>query len=138
MSSNPDLPDQLPWPEALACLPWGDNGLLPVTTVQASTGVVLMSAWVNRAALEETFRINKAVYWSRSRNELWAKGVTSGNHHHLVEVRVDCDGDAILYLVEPAGPTCHTGRESCFSWHLSPEKGLLCDRDPIPPPPGKQ
>ena len=70
----------------------------------------------------------KAVYWSRSRQSLWVKGETSGNFQVLDEVRVDCDGDAVLYIVTPLGPTCHTGRESCFSWQLSLEDGIVCDR----------
>ena len=131
MGMPDDLPLRTPWPLAIDRLRWGSSGLLPVTTVQASTGMVLMAAWINRAALQMTLEIGQAVYWSRSRQELWVKGETSGNVHHLIEVRVDCDGDAVLYLVEPAGPTCHTGRQSCFSWHLSPERGLICDRSPV-------
>ncbi len=119
---------QTSWEEAFDTLLWGADGLMPVTTVQVDTGTVLMSAWVSRAALRKTLEINKAVYWSRSRQELWVKGETSGNVQHLCEVRVDCDGDALLYIVDAAGPTCHTGRQSCFSWKLSPDTGLVCDR----------
>lgn len=128
MSSNPDLPMALPWAQAMDRLCWGPDGLIPVTTVQADDGVVLMAAWVSREALLKAFELKQAVYWSRSRQELWIKGETSGNVQHLREVRVDCDGDVLLYLVDAAGPACHTGRQSCFSWHLSPEKGLICDR----------
>ena len=96
-----------------------------------------MAAWVNKAALLRSFELNLAVYWSRSRNELWVKGETSGNVQQLHEVRVDCDGDTLLYVVDAAGPACHTGRQSCFSWQLSPERGLICDR-PVQSVTGKE
>jgi phosphoribosyl-AMP cyclohydrolase len=116
------------WSEAFDRLLWNEDGLLPVTTVEKSNGTVLMSAWINREALQLAFEKKKAVYWSRSRQELWVKGETSGNYQILHEVRVDCDGDAVLYLVEALGPTCHTGRQSCFSWKLSVDEGIVCDR----------
>lgn len=128
MPSNPDLPMSLPWEETLERLCWDAKGLIPVTTVDVDTGIVLMAAWVNKEALVKTFESQLATYWSRSRNELWTKGESSGHVQHLHEVRVDCDGDVILYLVKPTGPSCHTGRASCFSWHLSLENGLTCDR----------
>ncbi|WP_420235497.1 phosphoribosyl-AMP cyclohydrolase [Pseudomonas sp. ABY48] len=78
------------------------------------TGEVLMLAWMNRAALDETLATGRVCYWSRSRQQLWRKGETSGNHQRLVEARLDCDGDAILLLVEQQGPACHTGRPNCF------------------------
>jgi len=90
------------------------NGLLPVVTQHARTGVVLMVAWANRAALEQTLAEGVMCYWSRSRSELWRKGDTSGNVQHLVSLHLDCDGDTLLALVIPTGPSCHTGDWSCF------------------------
>src|SRR5215216_7939818 len=93
---------------------YDDNGLVPVIAQDVSTGEVLMLAYANREAVEETMKIGEAHYYSRSRFELWRKGATSGNTQRVVEVRVDCDGDALLYRVEPRGPACHTGEKSCF------------------------
>lgn len=73
-----------------------------------------MVAWMDRTSLAETLRRREAVFWSRSRGELWHKGATSGNVQRVVEIRLDCDGDTLLVLVEPAGPACHTGAVSCF------------------------
>ena len=131
MSGNTDLPEKVAWPLALDRLLWNQDGLIPVTTVDAETGTVLMMAWVNREALELTLTDKRATYWSRSRQSLWVKGETSGNVQHINEVRADCDGDALLYVVTPAGPTCHTNRMSCFSWKLSREEGITCDRPVI-------
>jgi len=128
MSEDRDLPMSLPWDKALDSLRWNEQGLIPVTTVDAETGTVLMAAWVNKEALLLTFERKQAVYWSRSRDELWIKGMSSGHFQNVREVRVDCDGDVLLYLVDAMGPACHTGRTSCFSWKLSPESGLICDR----------
>ncbi len=90
------------------------NGLVPVVAQDAATGKVLTLAYANSEALEKTLASGEAHYYSRSRSELWRKGATSGNTQRVVEVRVDCDGDALLYRVEPRGPACHTGEESCF------------------------
>src|ERR671914_1537141 len=90
------------------------NGLVPVVAQDAATGDVLMLAYANRESLEETLSSGEAHYYSRSRSELWRKGATSGNTQGVVEVKVDCDGDALLYRVEPRGPACHTGQKSCF------------------------
>src|ERR687894_2935647 len=90
------------------------NGLVPVVAQDAATGDVLTLAYANREALEETLSSGEAHYYSRSREELWRKGATSGNTQGVVEVRLDCDGDALLYRVEPRGPACHTGERSCF------------------------
>ena len=91
-----------------------ERGLVPVIAQDANTGSVLTLAYVNRQALQRTLESGEAHYYSRSRNELWRKGATSGNTQKVIEVRVDCDGDALLYRVEPRGPACHTGEESCF------------------------
>ncbi len=90
------------------------NGLVPVATQEAVTGEFLMLAWANREALEATAQTGRAHYWSRSRGELWEKGATSGHVQEVVELRLDCDGDTILYRVRQTGPACHTGQRSCF------------------------
>ncbi len=95
------------------------NGLLPVVAQDAATGDVLTLAYANREAVEKTISTGEAHYFSRSRAELWRKGATSGNTQRVVEVRVDCDGDALLYRVEPRGPACHTGENTCFFTTLS-------------------
>jgi phosphoribosyl-AMP cyclohydrolase / phosphoribosyl-ATP pyrophosphohydrolase len=90
------------------------DGLVPVIAQAAGTGEVLMFAYANREALESTDRTGQAHYWSRSRGTLWRKGETSGHLQEVVDVRVDCDGDAVLYRVRQTGPACHTGQRSCF------------------------
>jgi len=96
-------------------------GLVPVVAQDAVTGDVLTLAYANREAVEKTLASGEAHYYSRSRAELWRKGATSGNTQRVVEVRVDCDGDALLYRVEPRGPACHTGEQSCFYTKLEGE-----------------
>lgn len=95
-------------------LAFWENGLLPVVTQDANTGVVLMVAFANREALERTLATGEMHYWSRSRQELWHKGGTSGNTQRLVSLHRDCDADTILARVRPRGPACHTGETSCF------------------------
>jgi phosphoribosyl-AMP cyclohydrolase len=90
------------------------NGLIPVITVDAKTKEVLMQAYANKEAVELTLKTKKATYWSRSRNELWVKGETSGHTQKIVSVATDCDYDSLLYVVEQVGPACHTGEYSCF------------------------
>ncbi len=107
-----------------------ERGLVPVIAQDADTGAVLTLAYANREALERTLQSGEAYYFSRSRGELWRKGASSGNTQRVVEVRVDCDGDALLYRVLPSGPACHTGEESCFFTKLSGEKvGVGEDRE---------
>ena len=90
-------------------------GLVPVIAQDAGSQRVLMVAWANREALAETARTGQAVYWSRSRAKLWRKGEESGHRQRVLDLRLDCDGDVVLYVVEQAGGiSCHTGRESCF------------------------
>jgi phosphoribosyl-AMP cyclohydrolase len=97
---------------------WDDQGLVPVIAQDAASGEVLMFAWMNREALEQTAQRGEAVYWSRSRRKLWHKGEDSGHFQKVVEIRADCDSDAILLKVEQIGGiACHTGRRSCF-FHL--------------------
>jgi len=90
------------------------NGLVPAIVQDARNGKVLMLAYMNQDALDLTISTGETHFWSRSRNEMWHKGATSGNTQRVVEIRLDCDGDAILVRVTPKGPACHTGAESCF------------------------
>jgi phosphoribosyl-AMP cyclohydrolase len=90
------------------------NGLVPAIAQQHDTGEVLMMAWMNRAAIKETLETGRVCYWSRSRGKLWRKGETSGQVQRLVELRIDCDNDCLLLLVDQTGVACHTGRRSCF------------------------
>jgi len=100
--------------EVLQHLSFDDDGLIPVIAQQHDTKNILMMAWMNRAALEITLREGFMCYWSRSKQQLWRKGETSGNKQSLKEMRIDCDGDCLLCLVEQTGPACHTGRQNCF------------------------
>jgi len=90
------------------------NGLIPAITQQHDTGEVLMLAWMNRESIAETLATGSVCYWSRSRQKLWRKGETSGQTQRLVELRADCDADALLLLVDQQGVACHTGHRSCF------------------------
>ena len=100
--------------EVAAGLHYNDDGLIPAIAQQHDTGEVLMLAWMNRAAVEETLATGRVCYWSRSRQALWRKGETSGHTQRLVELRFDCDADAVLLLIDQTGPACHTNRRSCF------------------------
>jgi len=90
------------------------EGLVPAIAQQHDTGEVLMLAWMNREAVAETLATGRVCYWSRSRRQLWRKGETSGQVQRLIEMRLDCDSDALLLRVEQTGVACHTGRRSCF------------------------
>jgi phosphoribosyl-AMP cyclohydrolase len=102
-------------------LDFGEDGLVPVVAQDADSGDVLMLAYATREAVERTAETDRAHYYSRSRDELWEKGATSGNTQEVQEIRVDCDGDALLYVVEQSGGACHTGYESCFHRTLDGE-----------------
>ncbi|WP_432722508.1 phosphoribosyl-AMP cyclohydrolase [Jeongeupia wiesaeckerbachi] len=94
---------------------WDDKGLVPVIAQDAHTGRVLMFAYANREAVEKTAENGTAHYWTRSRQKLWHKGEESGHFQHVLEIRLDCDGDVLIYVIEQdGGIACHTGRESCF------------------------
>ena len=111
-------------------VPWNGDGLIAAVAQDAKSGRVLTVAWMNRDALQETVDKKRAVYWSRSRQKLWRKGEESGNVQKVVEVRLDCDSDAVLLKVEQAGGiACHTGRESCFFRKL--ENGKWVTVDPV-------
>ncbi|CAH1906502.1 Phosphoribosyl-AMP cyclohydrolase [Candidatus Nitrotoga sp. HW29] len=107
---------------------WAADGLVPVITQDASTGCVLMMAWMNREAFKRTVQSGEATYWSRSRKKLWHKGEESGNIQRVQEIRLDCDGDAILLKVQQTGGiACHTGRASCFFSRLEKDKWVEID-----------
>ncbi len=96
-----------------------EDGLVPVIAQSHVSGAVLMLAWMNRDTLERTLVSGEVTYWSRSRQEIWRKGETSGHTQRLVEAWIDCDGDAVLLQVDQLGPACHTGAPSCFYRRLS-------------------
>jgi phosphoribosyl-AMP cyclohydrolase len=100
--------------ELLETLVFDRDGLIPAIAQQHDTGEVLMLAWMNREAIDETLATGRVCYWSRSRKSLWRKGETSGQVQRLVDFRVDCDNDCLLLLVDQKGVACHTGRRNCF------------------------
>ena len=113
---------------------WTDEGLVPVIAQDASSGRVLMFAWMNREALLETVDSGEAVYWSRSRRRLWHKGEQSGHVQKVRSVRLDCDGDVVLLMIEQIGGiACHTGRERCFFRELQQERWVTVE--PVIKPP---
>lgn len=97
-----------------ATLVYDDRGLIPAIAQDHGSGEVLMLAWMNAAAVMRTLDTGRVTYWSRSRKSFWVKGETSGHVQHLVEMRIDCDRDCLLVLVDQVGPACHTNRRSCF------------------------
>jgi len=108
----------------LSALAFNADGLVAAIAQQHDTGDVLMMAWMNRDAVAETLRTGRVCYYSRSRGKLWRKGESSGQTQRLVDLRLDCDGDALLLLVDQTGVACHTGRRSCFYRAARPE-GLV-------------
>ena len=115
-------------------VPWNEHGLIAAIAQDGASDRILTLAWMNREALQQTVERREAVYWSRSRNRLWHKGEESGHFQRVVELRLDCDGDAILLRVAQAGGiACHIGRESCFFRKLVEERWVTTDaviRDP--------
>ncbi len=114
MSPTPGVAQPDAATAVLAALSFNSDGLVAAVAQQHDTGEVLMLAWMNRDAVEETLATGQVCYWSRSRRSLWRKGETSGHFQRLIEMRVDCDGDAVLLRVDQTGPACHTGEHSCF------------------------
>lgn len=106
--------DQFGWETIRTQVKYDRDGLIPAIAQQYDTKDVLMMAWMNEAALQETLQTGRVCYWSRSRQNYWRKGEQSGQIQVLKALRFDCDGDAILLLVDQTGPACHTGRKSCF------------------------
>ncbi|HLX23005.1 MAG TPA: phosphoribosyl-AMP cyclohydrolase [Usitatibacter sp.] len=124
------------WIETVA---WNSDGLVPAVAQDAASGEVLMLAWMDREALARTVESGEAHYWSRSRRKLWKKGETSGHVQRVVEVRVDCDADAVLLRVESVkGIACHTGRRRCFFRRLDARTGekRWVETDPVLADPG--
>jgi phosphoribosyl-AMP cyclohydrolase len=109
--------------ELLAAVRYDAQGLAPAIVQDAESGQVLMMAWMNAESLRRTLACGETVFWSRSRQEYWHKGATSGNTQAVVELRVDCDGDTLLIRVRAAGPACHTGEVSCFHRALASPAG---------------
>jgi phosphoribosyl-AMP cyclohydrolase len=110
------------WVEIMDDIKWDVNGLAAVIVQDEKTSQVLMLGYMNAEALDRTLETGLAHFWSRSRKKLWKKGETSGNVQRVRAIKYDCDGDAILLLVDPAGPACHTGEESCFYRELGADK----------------
>ena len=106
--------ESLPLDDVIKNLSFNGSGLLPVITQDAETKDILMFAWMNKESLEQTLLTRRMTYWSRSRQQLWIKGETSGHTQNLVSMAIDCDGDTILCLVNQSGAACHTGRPNCF------------------------
>lgn len=115
--------------ETLSAIAFNGDGLVAAIAQAEGTGEVLMMAWMNRQAVEETLATGRVCYFSRSRGKLWRKGESSGQVQHLVELRVDCDGDTLLLIVRQEGVACHTGRRSCFYRAARPE-GLVTIAEP--------
>ena len=122
--------ESLPWSEVLQNLPFNQQGLLPAIAQQYDSGEVLMMAWMNHESIEETLSTGRVCYFSRSRQKLWRKGETSGQVQHLKEMRLDCDGDTLLLIVDQTGPACHTGRKSCF-YNLVKDDKVIVDAEPL-------
>lgn len=116
---------------ALTAIKFNADGMVPAIAQQFDTGEVLMLAWANEAAIRDCFESGRACYWSRSRDELWRKGDSSGNTQKLIDFRIDCDGDTVLMLVDQKGPACHTDRPNCFftSYLTNPATELTTPMD---------
>ena len=100
------------------------DGLIPAIIQHSETGDVLMLGWMNRESIAETYRTGNVTFWSRSRDELWEKGATSGNYLHLVSIAKNCEANSFLVKALPVGPTCHTGNNSCYYRDLDPDHDL--------------
>ena len=112
-------------------LKFDDKGLLCAVIQHHRTGQVLMVGYMNRESLDITLREKRACFWSRSRQTLWRKGETSGNVLHVREIRIDCDGDALVLQCDPVGPTCHTNETSCFYRRVNEDTSLTLDGDGV-------
>lgn len=111
-------------------LKYNEAGLMPAIAQQHDTGEMLMMAWMNRAAIEETLQTGRVCYWSRSRQTFWRKGESSGQMQLLKALRFDCDLDTILLLVDQTGPACHTGRRHCFFYKVEGDQ-VIVDSEPL-------
>ena len=119
--------------DVLAATRFNADGLIPAIAQQHDSGEVLMMAWMNREALEETLNTGQVCYWSRSRGKLWRKGESSGQQQHLVSAALDCDGDTLLLQVDQTGPACHSGRRSCFYVALEKDAARITSAPLIDP-----
>jgi phosphoribosyl-AMP cyclohydrolase / phosphoribosyl-ATP pyrophosphohydrolase len=120
--------------ELLDAVTFDAAGLVPVVAQEARTGMIRMVAWANREALELTAATKAAHFWSRSRRALWRKGESSGHTLAVREMRIDCDGDVVLYLIDAVGPSCHTGATSCFFRRAGEDGAIISDDAPPDPP----
>ncbi len=111
----------MPEPEVITFDP---EGLIPAVVQDASTGAVLVLAWMNRESIARTIETGRVTFWSRSRGELWEKGATSGNYLHLVSISKNCEANSLLVRARPDGPTCHTGNTSCYYRPFDPANDL--------------
>jgi phosphoribosyl-AMP cyclohydrolase len=118
------------WRALNAALRFDAQGLIPAIAQQYDSGEVLMMAWMNQEALNETLTTGRVCYWSRSRQKLWRKGESSGQVQLLKALRIDCDGDTLLLQVDQTGPACHTGRRSCF-YNLVENNQVIVDSAPL-------
>jgi len=105
--------------QVMANIPWNSDGLIPAIAQDYQSQQVLMLAWVNACALQQSLTSGKATYYSRSRQALWCKGESSGHVQKIINIALDCDGDALLFTVDQLGPACHTLRPHCFYWNLT-------------------
>lgn len=123
------------WSETEAAVKWNSQGLIATIAQDHISKEVLMMAWMNAESLQKTVETNEATYWSRSRNQLWRKGESSGHVQKVKEIRLDCDGDTLLLLVEQVGGiACHTGREHCFFKRFENEQGWKTFTQPLKEP----
>ncbi|MCK5895763.1 MAG: phosphoribosyl-AMP cyclohydrolase [Cocleimonas sp.] len=116
--------------DALSTLRYNQDGLIPAIAQQYDSGEVLMMAWMNQAAIEETLETQRVCYWSRSRQTYWRKGESSGQVQLLKELRIDCDADTLLIKVDQTGPACHTGRRQCFYKVVKGDE-VIIDAEPL-------
>jgi phosphoribosyl-AMP cyclohydrolase len=116
--------------DLLEALPYNDQGLVAAIAQDDTTNAVLMLGWMDRTAIERTLNEGYACYYSRSRQTYWRKGETSGHLQRVIELRFDCDGDALLLRVDQAGPACHTNRETCFYLRVDADRVIVAS-DPV-------
>ncbi|SEK23596.1 phosphoribosyl-AMP cyclohydrolase [Halomonas daqiaonensis] len=121
---------RIPLAEILEAIRFNADGLIPAIAQQYDSGEVLMMAWMNHEALDETLRTGSVCYWSRSRGKLWRKGESSGQQQQLKGAALDCDGDTLLLQVDQTGPACHSGRRSCFYVALEGDEARIAS-DPL-------
>jgi len=124
--------EQQPLTQVLEHLSFDANGIIPVIAQDHHSRDVLMLAWMNREAIEQTLHSGNMTYWSRSRSQLWRKGKTSGHLQRLKTLRIDCDGDTLLCDVEQLGPACHTGRRTCFYLKVDTDSSSVMITDSAP------